>query len=97
MRYRETVDERLKKMAMREIGLAIKKYEFLFPINYTKSARSGGISLVFLCKSDRTTTGTFFKKMPKDIIPEHRILWRNVQKVIKKNRICTFPNIDKSM
>ncbi|HCM53140.1 TPA: hypothetical protein DIS57_04255 [Candidatus Wolfebacteria bacterium] len=96
MRYRETVDERIKKMAIAEVGLHIKKYKFLFPLNYWNSPRGSGVSLVFLSKSDRPAEGTFFKTMPKDIIPEHRILWKNVRKAIwDTKRTSHFPDIDK--
>lgn len=98
LRYRETVDHRIKKIAFDELGASITSCKFLFPMNYTKSSRSGGISLVFLCKSSKPIQGTFFKTMPNDIIPEHRVLWKNIQKMIKsKNKLPVLPNIDKSM
>lgn len=79
MRYRETVDERIKKTALNETGIRVKAYEFLCPINYHSSPRGHGVSLIFLTKSEHAKEGTFFKTMPKDIIPEQRIMWRHIR------------------
>lgn len=86
MRYRETFDERIKDTALREVGIRIKKHEFLFPINYPNSKRGHGVSLVFLCEAEAPTNGKFFKHMPKDIIPEQRIMWKDIRKAIKGGR-----------
>ncbi len=83
LRHRESPDDRLKKMALHEIGIHLKKYKFLFPVDYSKGLRGSGISLVFLCDHESPKEGTFFKTMPKDIIPEHRDVWRRVRKAIK--------------
>lgn len=82
MRYRETFDERINKMAMAEIGIHVKKYEFLFPINYDKSPRGPGVSLVFLSREESSKEGQFFSAMPEDIIFEHREVWEKVRKII---------------
>lgn len=94
MRYGESVDVRIKKMALDETGIRVKKYSFLFPANYTKSPRANGVSLVFVCEENTSTEGKFFKNMPKDIIPEHRILWKHVRKAINENNKHKFLIVD---
>lgn len=79
MRYRESFDERIKKTALQETGVHVKTHEFLFPINYDRGSRGHCVSLLFLCKAETATTGTFFKTMPKDIIFDHRILWKHIR------------------
>lgn len=82
MRFRDSFDERIKKVAKEELGVNIKKYKFLFPINYVNCSRGHAVSLVFLCHVDATPKdGKFFKKMPKDIIKEHIETWRELQKL----------------
>ena len=95
MRHRETVDERIKKMALHETGLHVKKYKFLFPINYHSSHRGHSVSLVFLANGEHVEQGTFFKTMPKDIIPDHRVLWRNARKAIDGTMRLDRLNLDK--
>jgi len=95
MRHRETVDERIKKMALHEIGLRVKKYQFLFPINYHTGLRNHVTSLIFLTHSECVEQGTFFKTMPKDIIPDHRIIWRHVQKALSGAMRIDRLNLDK--
>ena len=83
MRHRETFDERIKATALREVGIDVKKHSFLFPINYHDSVRGHVVSLIFLCHAETSTEGKFFKTMPKDIIPEHREMWRGIRKAIR--------------
>jgi len=79
MRYKESFEKRIQQTAFLELGIQIKKYEFLFPINYLNSPRNHGISLIYLCTTDMIPNdGRFFKKMPKDIIPEHKKLWNMI-------------------
>ena len=83
MRYRESFDERIQKVAWDELGINITSYKFLFLINYDQGVRCHCVSLVFLCKTKMTPKhGKFFKKMPKNIIEEHKELW---EKVVKKH------------
>lgn len=83
IRYKESFEKRIQKTALSELGIRIKKYEFLFPINYLDSPRNHGISLIFLCMTDMIPNdGKFFKKMPQDIIREHKKLWGMIIKKI---------------
>ena len=82
LRYNEKFEERIQKVASEELGIHIKKCEFLFPVEYNDCLRNHGVSMIFLCTTDTTPNdGKFFKKMPKDIIDEHKKLW---EKIIKK-------------
>jgi ADP-ribose pyrophosphatase YjhB (NUDIX family) len=82
LRVGETFEQRINKTAIRELGVKIKKTVFLKPINDGyKDSRGYGISLVFLCTpTQKPKVGKFFSKMPRDIIPEHKILWREIVK-----------------
>ncbi|MEK9154608.1 MAG: NUDIX domain-containing protein [Patescibacteria group bacterium] len=81
LRYRESFDERIAKVAFNELGINIKKSKFLFLKNYDQGIRCHTISAVFLCKTDMTPKdGKFFEKMPKNIIEEHKELWKMVKK-----------------
>lgn len=82
LHYGEDFVERLKKVAQIELGVKLKRVKFLFPMNYKKTARGHDVSLVFLgvlAKSPQT--GKFFKAMPKDIILEHKELWRRIKQL----------------
>jgi colanic acid biosynthesis protein WcaH len=82
LRYKESFAKRIRKTAWEELGIRIKKYRFLFPANYPNSPRNHGVSLIFLCTTDMPPKdGKFFKKMPRDIINEHKKLWN---KIIRK-------------
>jgi len=84
LRFRESFDERIQKVAFNELGIHIKNYKLLFPINFTEGSRGHAVSVVFLCTTDMTPTdGRFFKKIPEDIIECHRELWEKVKKFIK--------------
>ncbi|OGE79934.1 MAG: hypothetical protein A2826_00080 [Candidatus Doudnabacteria bacterium RIFCSPHIGHO2_01_FULL_43_23] len=83
LRYRESFDKRIKETAQRELGVKVKSFKFLFPKNYVKGSRTHDVSLVFLIKSsNRPKDGKFFAHIPKDIITEHRELWKKVQSYI---------------
>lgn len=85
LRFRESFEQRLQETAQRELGTRFNSLRFLFPINYTTGRRSHDVSLVFFCKTARPPKfGKFFAKIPKDIIREHRELWRKVKKVLGK-------------
>ena len=84
MRFKENFEERLKKTALSELGVKIEKFKFLFPVNYNKNTRGHSVSLVFLCEAKtKPKEGKFFKKMPRNIIDEHKETWRLSQKKIK--------------
>ena len=79
LRYRENFEDRIAKVASSELGIRITDYKLIFPINFNKSKRCHAVSLVFLCHTDDTPKhGKYFTKMPKDIIPEHKELWKKV-------------------
>jgi colanic acid biosynthesis protein WcaH len=85
LRFKDSFDKRIKEVAKKELGVNIKKYKFLFPINYTDCSRGHAVSLVFLCQVDATPKdGKFFRKMPKDIIKEHQETWCKLKKI----KIC---------
>lgn len=80
LRYKEGFEERIQKVAYEELGIHIDSIKFLFPMNYTEGPRGHDISLVFLCTTSMTPTdGEFFKTMPKNIIEEHKALWKKVK------------------
>jgi len=86
LRFNESFEERIKKVASKELGVDIKKYKFLFPINFTDGSRGHAVSMVFLCTTDMAPNdGKFFKKMPKDTLECHKELWEKVQKKLKNN------------
>lgn len=85
LRFGESFDERIQKTAWNELGINIEKSKFLFPVNYVGSARGHGVSLIFLCFTQMIPKdGKFFKKMPRNIISEHRELWEKLSKKINK-------------
>ena len=80
LRYRESFDERIQKVAFDELGINLTSYKFLFPINYSQGVRGHSVSLVFLCETAMVPKdGKFFKKMPKNIIEAHKELWDKVR------------------
>ncbi len=81
LRFKESFFNRLKITAREELGVKLLSAKFLFPLNYIHSARGHDASYVFLCKiQDKPKDGKWFKKIPKDIIPEHRGLWKQLKK-----------------
>ncbi len=80
LRYREKFEDRLKITVKRELGVSLISTKFLFPMNYLNGARGHDVSLSFLCRIKETPKdGKFFAKMPKNIIPEHRLLWKKLK------------------
>lgn len=83
MRYGESFEMSLQNTARRELGIKLKSYKFLFPVNYTNSERGHTVSFIFLCTTgQKPKDGKFFKTMPKNIISLHKPVWRQVQKMI---------------
>lgn len=84
LRYQESFNERIQKVAWDELGVQISSYKFLHEKNYTHSQRGHEVSLIFLCKTKmEPKNGKFFKRMPKNIIESHKELWAKVKKYIK--------------
>ncbi len=84
LRYQESFEERIEQVAWKEFGVNIASFKFLFAKDCKQSNRGCGVSLVFLCKTAMTPNrGRYFKKMPKNIIEEHKELWLKVSKYIK--------------
>lgn len=81
LRAGDTFKRRINETAIRELGVRIKKISFLKPMDSGRRDNRGyGISLAFLCVPDKEpAAGRFFSKMPKDIIPEHRALWKELR------------------
>jgi ADP-ribose pyrophosphatase YjhB (NUDIX family) len=83
LRFNETMDQRLKAVAKKELGVTIKKSEFLFHNDYIKNPRGHDVSLMYLCAiKGEPKNGKFFKQMPKDIIPQHKIVWKKLIKFL---------------
>lgn len=83
MRFGESFGESLRRTVKRELGVKLKKFQFLFPINYNRGPRGHGVSLVFLCKLSGTPKdGRYFAKMPKNLITIHKSLWRSIKKLL---------------
>lgn len=81
MRFRESFEECIKNAAQDELNIKISSHKFLFVKDYSQSPRGHVVSLVFRCQTTETVKqGKFFKKMPKDIIEDHKELWRKIQK-----------------
>ncbi len=84
LRYRESFEERLERVAWDEMGINLTSYKFLFAKDCSQSVRGSATSLVFVCQTAMTPThGKFFKKMPKNIIEAHKELWNRVSKSLK--------------
>lgn len=81
LRYRETFEERIRAVARKELGVDITNHKFLFAKDCSQGARSHVVSLVFRCETMMVPKqGRYFKKMPKNIIEEHKKLWAKIQK-----------------
>jgi colanic acid biosynthesis protein WcaH len=79
-RFRESFEERIEKVAQKELGVNIEKYKFLFVEDFSQGARSHAVSLVFRCETAMTPKhGKFFKKMPKNIIEAHKEFWKKIK------------------
>ena len=86
IRKGEKFEQTLKRVAKDELGRNLKSHQFIFPMNYHNGPRGHSVSFVFLCElSGQPKDGKFFKTMPKDIIKDHRELWKNFQ-TFQKNR-----------
>lgn len=82
MRYRESFEECIKNVATKEIGATIISYKFLFVKDCSRGSRGHVVSLIFLCKIAMSPkNGKFFKIMPKNIIEEHKELWKKIKKL----------------
>lgn len=80
-RFRESFEERIKKVARKELGVNIKSFKLLFVKDCSQGARGHVVSLVFRCETVMTPKhGKYFQKMPKNIIEEHREFWKKIQK-----------------
>lgn len=80
LRYRESLEERIKKVAWDELGIEVNRHKFLFTMDYSQGVRCHAVSLVFFCQTVMTPKhGKFFKKMPKNIIEVHKELWEKIK------------------
>ena len=85
IRYGQTFKQCLTQVVKTELGCQLKLFKFLFPLDYAKGLRGPGIGLVFLCQvQGRPKNGKFFKVMPKNIIFEHKELWKELEKFLRK-------------
>ena len=81
MRYRESVDERVRKTALDEVGVGIESYEFLGFEDCHNSLRGPVMSLLFICHiKEDPKCGKFFNSMPADIIESHKVVWNRIIK-----------------
>lgn len=84
MRFGETFKERLEKTAKNELGVGIKSFKFLFVESYDTELRGHSVACVFLCKlKGNAKQGKFFKQMPKDIVKQHVVVWKKINKFIR--------------
>lgn len=82
LRFKESFFNRLKITARQELGVKLLSAKFLFPLNYTNSARGHDVSYVFLCRiKGKPKDGKWFKAMPKNIIFEHKKLWKKLKQL----------------
>lgn len=87
LRYRECWEERIQKIARLELGVRIKRWKFLFAVNHPHTVRGHGVSLVWLCRAAQLPkAGKFFTRMPANIIPAHRQMWKKVRATIRAKR-----------
>ena len=88
MRYNESFQERIDHVIKNELGVKVINIKFLFPYNYNFCVRGHGVSLFFLCQTDKKPkNGKYFKKMPKNIIPAHKKVWEQVSNLIYGKKI----------
>ncbi len=84
IRFRESFEARIEKNAWEELGAKIETLQFLFPMNYPQSKRGHNVALVFLCRTEmKPKKGRWFKTMPKNIIEEHKEVWKKVKSFLK--------------
>lgn len=84
LRFRERFEERIERVAWNELGVDIINSKFLYAKDCSQGKRGHVVSLVFLCKTAMAPKkGKFFKKMPKNIIEDHKEMWSKVSKYIK--------------
>lgn len=85
-RFRESFEERIEQVAQKELGVNIKSFKFLFAKDCSQGARGHTVSLIFRCETVMTPKhGKYFKKMPKNIIKEHKEFWKKIQKLNSRN------------
>lgn len=90
LRFKESFFNRIKITAREELGVKLLSAKFLFPLNYINSARGHDVSFVFLCQiKGKPKAGRWFKAMPKNIIQEHRLLFKELKKI-------NFPSLNTS-
>lgn len=78
-RFRESFEERIEQVAWKELGVNITKFKFLFAKDCSQGKRGHVISMVFRCETAmKHRHGKFFKKMPKNIIEDHKELWEKI-------------------
>lgn len=93
--YGESVSQCIRRTAKDELGIKIKVNKFLGYGEYSSERKEQGfgtsVGLFFLCRpetgklrgSDQAEKIKFFKKLPLNIIPEHRTFLEN-WKIIKQ-------------
>tara|TARA_Y100000310_G_scaffold331174_1_gene404265 strand:- start:686 stop:1153 length:468 start_codon:yes stop_codon:yes gene_type:complete len=85
LRFGDSFEHRLKQVARIELGTKLKSHKFLLPINYKGIGRGHAVSFLFVCQlTGQPKDGKFFKAMPKDIIPDHKLTWKKVRGVLRK-------------
>jgi len=79
LRYQESFEERMDQVAWKEFGVNISSCKFLFVKDCSHGKRGHVVSLIFICHTSMTPkSGKFFKKMPKNIIEDHKEMWERV-------------------
>lgn len=76
VRFRETIDKAIKRIAKQEVGVQINNYTFIGYMEFLKEIQNKEnrhtISLGFLITSIQPIGGKYFKISPNNIIPEHK-------------------------
>lgn len=84
IRFGESFEQRLKQVVKNELKTELKSFKFLFAENYALEKRGHTIGNFFLCElKGKPKVGQFFKNPPKDMILQHRKVWRKLKSAIK--------------
>lgn len=82
LRYKESFRDRIRYVAQEELGVRIKKAEFIDVYNYLDDPRGHTVALIFLCTTDQKPKGgKFFKKIPRNTLKHYR---EYVETVLRK-------------
>ena len=91
----ETIKQAQKRTALLETGLKIQKSHLLGVSNFIRGKRFHFVSFFFLCRvTGAPKDGAWFLKCPRNIIPEHKQLWRKAALYFRNNKIEPLTKIE---